>query len=151
VLILALKLTLPPALIVAASVAGRRCGPGFSGWMVALPVVSGPVVFFLALDHGTSFAAAAAHGSLTRAAGQAAFCVAYGWSGRVGRWPTALAGGALGFAIGAFALGTAAHVSVGPLTLVLVACVALALLAMPAAVLGAAPTSLGRGTSRGAW
>jgi len=144
VLVLTLKLALPPALIAGASVAGRRWGPGFSGWVVALPLVSGPIVFFLALDQGTSFAAAAAHGSLMGAAGQAAFCVAYGWSGRLGRWPAALALGAVGFAVGALALGTAARLPLAPLVLILAGCVALALAAMPAPAAGGTPASLGR-------
>jgi hypothetical protein len=144
VLILALKLALPPALIAGASVAGRRWGPGFSGWMVALPLVSGPTVFFLALDQGTSFAAATAHGTLTGVAGQAGFCVAYGWSGRVCRWPAALASGALGFAMGALALGTAAQLPLATLLVLVAGCVALALRAMPAPLVGTAPVSLGR-------
>jgi len=143
VLILALKLALPPALIAAASVAGRRWGPGFSGWIVALPLVSGPIAFFLALDQGTTFAADAAHGTLTGVAGQTGFCVAYGWSGYVGRWPVALAGGALGFAVGAFALGTAANLPLAPLIVLLVACVTLAFLVMPASADDTAPNSLG--------
>src|SRR5437660_411979 len=40
--------------------AGRRWGPGVSGWLVGFPLTSGPVAFFLALDQGVSFAAGAA-------------------------------------------------------------------------------------------
>ena len=118
--------------------------------MVALPLVSGPIVFFLALDQGTSFAAAAAHGSLMGAAGQAAFCVAYGWSGRLGRWPAALALGAVGFAVGALALGTATRLPLAPLVLILAGCVALALAAMPARRRAARRPRWAGGTSRGA-
>src|SRR5207244_11459138 len=75
---LALKLVLTPTLIGAVSMAGRRWGPGVSGWLVGFPLTSGPVAFFLALDQGVTFAAGAATGSITGAAAQAAFCVLYG-------------------------------------------------------------------------
>src|SRR5206468_1618680 len=67
---LALKLVLTPALIGAVSLAGRRWGPGVSGWLVGFPLTSGPVAFFLALDQGVGFAAAAAVGSMTGAGAQ---------------------------------------------------------------------------------
>lgn len=95
---LALKLVLTPALIGAVSLAGRRWGPGVSGWLVGFPLTSGPVAFFLALDHGLRFAAAAAVGSMTGAGAQAVFCVLYGRLARRGRWGWALVAGTLGFA-----------------------------------------------------
>jgi hypothetical protein len=95
---LALKLVLTPALIGAVSLAGRRWGPGVSGWLVGFPLTSGPVAFFLALDHGVRFAAAAAVGSMTGAGAQAVFCVLYGRLARRGRWGWALVAGTLGFA-----------------------------------------------------
>lgn len=63
-LLLVLKLTLTPLLIGGASLAARRWGPAVAGWIVALPLTSGPVLFFVALDHGPAFAAAAAVGTL---------------------------------------------------------------------------------------
>jgi hypothetical protein len=94
---LALKLVLTPALIGAVSLAGRRWGPGVSGWLVGFPLTSGPVAFFLALDHGVRFAAAAAVGSMTGASAQAVFCLLYGRLARRG-WGRALLAGSLGFA-----------------------------------------------------
>jgi len=93
---LALKLVFTPALIGAVSLAGRRWGPGVSGWLVGFPLTSGPVAFFLALDHGIRFAAAAAVGSMTGAAAQAVFCLLYGRLARRG-WGRALLAGSLGF------------------------------------------------------
>src|SRR4030095_12526701 len=95
---LALKLALTPALIGLVSLAGRRWGPGVSGWRVGFPLTSGPIAFFLALDHGVRFAAAAAVGSMTGAGAQAAFCLLYGRLARRGRWGWALVAGTLGFA-----------------------------------------------------
>jgi len=61
--LLLLKLTLTPLLIGGASLAARRWGPAVAGWIVALPLTSGPVLFFVALDHGAAFAAGAAVGT----------------------------------------------------------------------------------------
>jgi len=75
--ILALKLILTPILIGSASLAGRRWGPAIGGWLVSLPLTSGPVTFFLALDRGTAFAAMSAVGSLMGLMAIAGFTLAF--------------------------------------------------------------------------
>jgi len=101
---LILKLVLTPALIGAASLAGRRWGPTVSGWLVGLPLTSGPVVFFLALNHGAAFAAAAAVGTLTGTLAECAFCLPYAWLARRFGWPLALGVGIFGFLAATLAL-----------------------------------------------
>ncbi|HEX6510708.1 MAG TPA: hypothetical protein VF157_00290, partial [Chloroflexota bacterium] len=64
-------------MIAAATLAGRRWGPSLSGWLVGLPFTSGPVVFFLALERGTGFAATAALGVVLGVTSQAVFGLAY--------------------------------------------------------------------------
>jgi hypothetical protein len=95
---LILKLVLTPTLIGMASLAGRRWGPSVSGWLVGLPLTSGPVAFFLALNHGTTFAAAAAVGTLTGTISQVPFCLTYAWLARHAGWPLALGISYFGFA-----------------------------------------------------
>jgi hypothetical protein len=56
----AFKLALVPFFILALSLAGRRWGTAVSGWLVALPVVAGPIVFFIGMEQGEAFAAGAA-------------------------------------------------------------------------------------------
>ena len=130
---LVLKLVLTPTLIGAASLAGRRWGPVVSGWLVGFPFTSAPIALFLALNQGTTFAAAAAAGTMAGALSQAAFCLAYGWLARRERWPTAL-----GAASVAFAASTAALQMIAvPLTVlgaVVVAGLVAAVQLMPAAV-----------------
>ena len=75
--ILALKLILTPVLIGGASLAGRRWGPAIGGWLVSLPLTSGPVTFFLALDRGTVFAGTSAIGSLMGLMAIAGFSLAF--------------------------------------------------------------------------
>jgi hypothetical protein len=75
--LLLLKLILTPSLIGAASLAGRKWGDAISGWLVALPLTTGPIVFLLALTHGSSFAADTAAGILAGGFSLAAFVLVY--------------------------------------------------------------------------
>jgi hypothetical protein len=106
--ILVLKLVVTPLLILAASLAGRRWGETVSGWFVGLPLTSGPVCFFLAVEQGPAFAAAAAMGCLTGAAAEAGFGLAYARVSQRAQWPVALAAGTMAFVVGAAALGAVA-------------------------------------------
>ncbi len=62
--LLAVKLIVTPLMILAASLVGRRWGAAVGGWLVGLPLTSGPVAVFLAIEHGAGFAAEASAGSL---------------------------------------------------------------------------------------
>ncbi len=107
-MVLALKLTLTPAVMIGATLAGRRWGGAISGWLIGLPLTSGPLVFLLTLEHGRHFAARTAVGSLSGAIAEAAFCVGYALGGRLPLvWAT------LGFA------AAAAAVHAAPLALLL--------------------------------
>lgn len=76
-MILLLKLVLTPLLVGGSAYAARRWGPAIGGWLIALPLTSGPVLAFLSLDHGTAFAAAAGVGSLSGLAGISIYSIAY--------------------------------------------------------------------------
>ncbi len=88
--ILALKLLLTPTLVGAASLAGRRWGPAVSGWVVAFPLTSAPITFFLAITQGETFAATTALGILTGGISLAIFSLSYAWLARRQPWPLAL-------------------------------------------------------------
>lgn len=103
---LALKLVLTPAVMVGATLAGRRWGGAVSGWLIGLPLTSGPLVLVLALEHGRSFASGTATGSLSGAVAEAAFVVGYAFGGRV---PLLVA--TLGFAAAAAAVHAAPFVA----------------------------------------
>jgi len=75
--VLALKLFLVPAFLLLISLAGRRWGPAIAGWLAGLPVLTGPIQFLLALEHGTVFAATAATVSLSAVSGAVVFIVTY--------------------------------------------------------------------------
>ncbi|MDO8752690.1 MAG: hypothetical protein Q7J80_02255, partial [Anaerolineales bacterium] len=90
--ILALKLILAPLIIGTASYAGRRYGPSISGWIVGMPLTSGPVIFFVALSHTASFAANAALGVLSGGLSLVAYALTYSWLATRLRWPFAISG-----------------------------------------------------------
>ncbi|VWB68356.1 membrane protein [Burkholderia lata] len=124
------KLVATPLLLAAATLAARRWGEAIGGLLVGLPLTSGPVSVFLALEHGPAFAAHATAGSLVATAGQAAFCIAYCRLAKRG-WPTALAGAAAAFSVVAFLLKASALPETG-LFLIAILAVALVLSIVPA-------------------
>jgi hypothetical protein len=88
---LAPKLVLTPLLVASTSVAGRRWGPALSGWLFALPLTSGPIALFIALEQGPAVAQQAAAGSLTGAVAQVGFAAAYTLAPRRAGWVPSLA------------------------------------------------------------
>jgi hypothetical protein len=91
--LLVLKLILTPLLIGVATLAARRWGQAVGGWVAGLPLTSGPVSLFLALEQGPQFAARAASATLLGLAGVCAFCLAYRWMLTVAApWAAAAAG-----------------------------------------------------------
>lgn len=97
--ILALKLILAPIIIGSASLAGRKWGPAVSGWIVGLPLTSGPVIFFVALSHESTFAANAALGVLSGGLSLVAYALTYSWLAVKFRWQIAIAGSLFVFAV----------------------------------------------------
>ncbi|MFH1183597.1 MAG: hypothetical protein V1755_00965 [Chloroflexota bacterium] len=96
--LLLLKLFLTPALIGLASLAGRKWGHAVSGWIVALPLTTGPIIFFLALSHGAAFAADTAAGILAGVFSLVAFTIVYGAIALRWTWlPTLMAASAAFF------------------------------------------------------
>jgi uncharacterized membrane protein (GlpM family) len=94
-----LKLILTPTLIGVASLAGRKWGLVIGGWFVALPLISGPIVFLLALTHGTAFAAEAAAGILAGGFSLSAFSLTYMLLARRWTWLPTLAASSLAFGL----------------------------------------------------
>ena len=79
-MLLILKLTFVPALVVSVSLATRRWGARIGGVLTGLPIVSGPALLFFAIEQGGAFAAEASRAVLTSLVGVAASTVAYAWA-----------------------------------------------------------------------
>ena len=76
-LILALKVLLAPACVIAVSLAGRRWGATVAGLLGGFPVVGGPILLVVTLVHGRDFGADAAAGSLLGLAAVAICVIVY--------------------------------------------------------------------------
>ena len=128
--ILVLKLVLAPVIIGSASLAGRKWGPAVSGWIVGLPLTSGPVIFFLALGHDAGFAANAALGVISGGVSLVAYALTYAWLARRFRWYIALFGSLTVFAICTTLLQNITFPLV-PIFLIVCTMIALGLVLMP--------------------
>src|SRR5712664_2114856 len=128
------ELVLTPLLIATVTLAGRRWGPAMGGWLAGLPLTSGPVSVFLALEQSPDFAARAAVGTLAGLVGVACFCIVYARLARNRSWIPATA-----FGIAAY-LASAAVLSGVPLSLGPTAAGTLALLLLTFRLL---PTAVG--------
>ncbi len=121
--LLEIKLLVTPLVVLVASLAARRWGDAVGGWLVGLPLTSGPVSVFLAIEQGPSFAAQAADGSIAGVVSQVAFCLGYAAMVRHGAM-AALGAGTLAYVVSAIVL-----VEAGLSTVILLAA-ALAALAL---------------------
>lgn len=87
---LILKLLLVPSFLLLVSLAGKRWGPAVAGSLAGLPLVTGPILFFLAMQHGEVFASAAAGSALSAVLGSAAFGATYANAAQRMSWLPAL-------------------------------------------------------------
>lgn len=105
------KIILAPILIGLVSLAGRRWGPGVSGWLLGLPLNSAPILLFLLLEQGPQFASRAAVGSLLGIIAWAGFSLAYAYCClRLPWWWSTLIGWTV-YSVAAYLL-TPVHLSV---------------------------------------
>jgi hypothetical protein len=136
--ILLLKLLLTPLLIAALTVIGRRRGPAVSGAIAGLPLTSGPVSVFLAIEQGKDFASHAAVATLAGLIPVAAFCFAYSRTASEKNWIGSTFAGLAAFFVSAFLLRL---VPLGLVTtlIIVVAFLAIVFRAMPTAAGGFIP------------
>lgn len=109
---LALRVLLAPCFVVGASLVARRFGSRIGGVVAGLPVIAGPILLVLALQHGPTFAGRAAVGVLLGIVGLAAFVLAYVAIARRRAWPSAVLAAYAAFALAVVAMRP---VSVGAL------------------------------------
>lgn len=102
--VLLTKLLLGPCLVVAASLAGRRWGPAVSGILVAIPIVLGPILLIVTIEHGEAFGADTATSSLLALVALAVYVVVFERTGRSHRWQVATLVGWVAFLAVALAL-----------------------------------------------
>ncbi len=129
--LLILKLILTPLLIATATLAVRRWGFLLGGLFTGLPLISGPISLFLALEQGPRFAEQGSHGMLLGTVALVTFCVAYVRTAKGLRWLGPVLVGFISYCFAAWGLSFFSF-NLGILTL-------LVLLFLSAAVKAAGP------------
>ena len=89
-MLLALKITLVPTLLLIVSLAARYFGPSIAGWLAGLPLVAGPILFLLALENGADFAAHAAAAATAGIFASICFSLTYAHACQRADWPAAV-------------------------------------------------------------
>jgi hypothetical protein len=120
-----LDIALAPALVAAATLAGRRWGSRTGGLVSAFPAVVGPVLLITAQQHGRLFAEHAAEGTLLGLVALSGFMLSYGraavragWSVSLGLgWVSAASLGAVAALVGG-GVGLPASLGVAAVSLV---------------------------------
>ncbi len=122
--LLALRVLLAPCFVVCASLVAHRFGARIGGVVAGLPVIAGPILLVLALQHGATFASGAAVGVLLGMVGLAAFVLAYVAIASWRSWPSAVVAAYTAFALAIVAMRP---LSVGALAALVIACGSLVL------------------------
>ena len=92
------KILLTPLLILLCLLAARRWGAFVGGVIAGLPLISGPVSFFLTLEQGAAFSAAASFNTLLGVLACTATALIYPWLAALGLpWYVALPVALCGF------------------------------------------------------
>lgn len=93
----AVKLALIPLSILAATLVSRRFGHGIGGIVSGLPLIAGPIIALLLLDHPGSFVAPIAQATLIAVPASLAYIATFAWLSRHCRWPVCLLAAAASF------------------------------------------------------
>lgn len=94
-----LKLILTPIIIGTTTLVGRRWGAVVSGWLVGLPLTSGPIVFFIALSHDLEFTFQTILGIISGGFSLVAYILIYTWVAKKINWWLALTASLLTFSM----------------------------------------------------
>jgi hypothetical protein len=131
--LLLVKLLLTPVLIGGASLVARRWGPALAGWLVALPLTSGPVVVYVALEHGVPLGIDVGLAVISGGFGLCAYAITYARAATAtgARWSFALATAA--FLVAGLAVAFGNPTSLGPLSIGVAIAMLAAILLVPAA------------------
>src|SRR5262245_22676889 len=120
--VLLFKLFTTPALILIATFASRRFGQATGGWLVGLPLTSGPIALFLAIEQGSRFSQLAAAGSLQGTVAQAFFAATYARLSQQWHWTGCLLGASLSFVASGLVLDS---LKLPTVALVIISCLSL--------------------------
>lgn len=76
---LILKAIMVPIFIAMVTLAGRKWGHGVAGILAGFPIVAGPIIIFVTLDHGTTFGQQAALAAINGVLALIIFTITFCW------------------------------------------------------------------------
>ena len=85
-----LKVIIAPVIVLSVSFLQRRFGDRFGGWLIGLPITTGPFLFIIGLQEGVAFAGKTAHGVLLGQMALIVFCWAYAYAALRNSWLVAI-------------------------------------------------------------
>ena len=116
-----LKVIIGPLMVLSVSYLQRRFGDRFGGWLIGLPITTGPFILIICLQEGVAFGGRTAHGVLLGQMALIAFCWAYAYAAlRTSWYQASLVGTVTCLVVGYFA--TQVKVSIWLSTPVLIIC-----------------------------
>jgi hypothetical protein len=98
------KIFAVPILVALATLAIRRWGAAVGGLLTGLPFLTGPISYFLALDHGIEFLIGANTGVILAVAAVGPWAVAFYWLAGSFQWLVCLIGGLVAFGAASWVL-----------------------------------------------
>ena len=90
-----IKGILAPVMVLSVSFLQRRFGDRFGGWLIGLPITTGPFILIYGIQEGVSFAGHTARGVLLGQVALIVFCWAYAFAALRTPWHLAIAIGTL--------------------------------------------------------
>ena len=80
------KLAVVPLALLLLGIVERRHGPRIAGWLAGFPVIAGPLLLFVSLDHGKAFGSAAALAAFFGLLPWLSFSTVYAYCARFWGW-----------------------------------------------------------------
>ncbi len=90
-----LKITVAPLMVLSVSFLQRSFGERFGGWLLGLPITTGPFIFIIAIQEGITFAGHTTRGVLLGQIALITFCWSYAYAALRRPWLQALAFGTI--------------------------------------------------------
>ena len=125
------KIVFTPLLLAVCTFVAHRWGDSVGGWLLGLPITSGPVSVFLFAEHGSGFAETAARATLLGLVAGAVFCACYSFAATRMRWWQSL-GIAYGVCLATAWMFSLTHLSLTQSLVLVVGALALLAVAMGA-------------------
>jgi hypothetical protein len=85
-----LKVIIGPFMVLSVSYLQRRFGDRFGGWLLGLPITTGPFILIICLQEGVAFGGRATRGVLLGQIALVAFCWAYAFAAPRFKWLQAI-------------------------------------------------------------